>query len=265
MRCPTCRTWPVSTRRFTPRFPAWRICMHCPTRCTRSTACGATGFTVPRTATWPPGPPKLLGQSPTATNCITVHLGNGCSITAVRHGKSADTSMGLTPLEGLVMGTRSGDIDPAILFYLADKGYDLAALNKLCNKESGLLGVSGLSNDMRTLTQAAAGGQPAGATGHRHLLLPRAQVHRRLPGRAGPRGCHQLHRRDWRAGRGCAGRDLQRPGTARDRAGHRARIDAPWAARRRSATRTAACDCWSCRRTKKASLRRTLTTSSNKD
>ncbi|MHB0960640.1 MAG: acetate/propionate family kinase [Pirellulaceae bacterium] len=101
---------------------------------------------------------QLLGRPPEATNCITVHLGNGCSITAVREGKSTDTSMGLTPLEGLVMGTRSGDIDPAILFYLADKGYDLASLNKLCNKQSGLLGVSGISNDMRTLTEAAAGG-----------------------------------------------------------------------------------------------------------
>ena len=59
-----------------------------------------------------------------------MHLGNGCSITAVRQGKSVDTSMGLTPLEGLVMGTRSGDIDPAILFYLADKGYDLASLEQ---------------------------------------------------------------------------------------------------------------------------------------
>ncbi len=101
---------------------------------------------------------QLLGRAPAETNCITVHLGNGCSITAVRLGKSVDTSMGLTPLEGLVMGTRSGDIDPAILFYLADKGYDLASLNRLCNKQSGLLGVSGLSNDMRTLTEAAAGG-----------------------------------------------------------------------------------------------------------
>jgi acetate kinase len=103
---------------------------------------------------------QLLGQSPEATNCITVHLGNGCSITAVRNGKSTDTSMGMTPLEGLVMGTRSGDIDPAILFYLADKGYDLASLNQLCNKQSGLLGVSGISNDMRTLSQAAAEGNP---------------------------------------------------------------------------------------------------------
>jgi acetate kinase len=96
-----------------------------------------------------------LRKPPAETNCITVHLGNGCSITAVRHGKSADTSMGFTPLEGLVMGTRSGDIDPAILFFLADKGYDMAALSAMCNKQSGLLGVSGVSNDMRTLAKAA--------------------------------------------------------------------------------------------------------------
>jgi acetate kinase len=82
-------------------------------------------------------------------------LGNGCSIAAVQNGRSVDTSMGLTPLEGLVMGTRTGDFDPAILFYLADKGYDLAALNTLCNKKSGLLGLSGASNDMRTLEQLA--------------------------------------------------------------------------------------------------------------
>ena len=91
-------------------------------------------------------------------NCITVHLGNGCSMAAVRGGKCIDTSMGLTPLEGLVMGTRSGDFDPAILFYLSEHGYDLAALNKLCNKQSGLLGISGESNDMRTLTQLAEQG-----------------------------------------------------------------------------------------------------------
>ena len=66
--------------------------------------------------------------------------------------------MGLTPLEGLVMGTRTGDFDPAILFYLADKGYDLRALNGLCNKQSGLLGLSGVSNDMRNLLEQAAQG-----------------------------------------------------------------------------------------------------------
>ncbi len=96
---------------------------------------------------------KLLGKAPEETNCITCHLGNGCSMAAVRNGLSVDTSMGLTPLEGLVMGTRSGDIDPAILFYLADKGYDMESLNKMCNKKSGLLGVSGISNDLRTLRE----------------------------------------------------------------------------------------------------------------
>ncbi len=89
---------------------------------------------------------------------ITCHLGNGCSITAIRHGKSIDTSMGLTPLEGLVMGTRSGDFDPAILFYLAEKGYDFDTLKALCNTQSGMLGISGYSNDMRTLLSAASEG-----------------------------------------------------------------------------------------------------------
>jgi acetate kinase len=100
----------------------------------------------------------LLGRHKYDINCITCHLGNGCSLAAVKGGKSIDTSMGLTPLEGLVMGTRSGDFDPAILFYLAGKGYTIDDLNKLCNKQSGLLGISGESNDMRTLADLAADG-----------------------------------------------------------------------------------------------------------
>ena len=100
----------------------------------------------------------LLGKDKDSANIITCHLGNGCSITAVRNGKSVDTSMGLTPLEGVVMGTRSGDMDPAILFYLADKGYSVKELNALCNKKSGLLGISGQSNDMRNLRELAAAG-----------------------------------------------------------------------------------------------------------
>jgi len=97
----------------------------------------------------------LLGRGKYDVNLITCHLGNGCSVTAVRDGRSVDTSMGFTPLQGVVMGTRSGDFDPAILFYLAEKGYDLRSLNNLCNKESGLLGISGISNDMRTLEKFA--------------------------------------------------------------------------------------------------------------
>lgn len=100
----------------------------------------------------------LMGKGKYDVNLITCHLGNGCSITAVKNGKSVDTSMGLTPLEGVVMGTRTGDFDPAVLFYLADKGYDTKTLNSLCNKKSGLLGISGLSNDMRNLSKLAEEG-----------------------------------------------------------------------------------------------------------
>ncbi|MGH2272855.1 acetate/propionate family kinase [Anaerohalosphaeraceae bacterium U12dextr] len=100
----------------------------------------------------------LMNVDKTRLNIITCHLGNGCSITAVKEGKSVDTSMGLTPLEGVVMGTRCGDIDPAILFYLADKGYDIKKLNTMCNKQSGLLGISGASNDMRNLLELRSQG-----------------------------------------------------------------------------------------------------------
>jgi acetate kinase len=100
----------------------------------------------------------LMGRGKYELNAITCHLGNGCSVTAVKEGHSIDTSMGFTPLEGVPMGTRSGDLDPAILFYLADKGYDAQTLKTLCNKQSGLLGISGLSNDVRNLQELAARG-----------------------------------------------------------------------------------------------------------
>jgi len=101
----------------------------------------------------------MLGKAEAETNVITCHLGNGCSMAAVRDGKSVDTTMGLTPLEGLVMGTRSGDFDPAIIFFLAErKKMSLADINTALQKKSGLLGLSGVSNDMRNLSEAAAGG-----------------------------------------------------------------------------------------------------------
>jgi len=101
---------------------------------------------------------KLMGRHKYDINAITCHLGNGCSITAVKNGHSVDTSMGLTPLEGVPMGTRSGDLDPAIIFFLEEKGYDVKTLNTLCNKQSGLLGLSGVSNDMRDLEKSASKG-----------------------------------------------------------------------------------------------------------
>lgn len=91
-------------------------------------------------------------------NIISLHLGNGASAAAVQGGKCIDTSMGLTPLEGLIMGTRSGDLDPAILFYLArETGMDIDDLDGLLNKESGLKGICG-ENDMRTITELAEQG-----------------------------------------------------------------------------------------------------------
>ena len=89
-------------------------------------------------------------------NIITLHLGNGCSITAIKNGNSIDTSMGLTPLEGLVMGTRSGDVDPAIIEYICEKeGLSVQETEMLLNRQSGLLGISGLTNDMRELIAEA--------------------------------------------------------------------------------------------------------------
>ena len=89
-------------------------------------------------------------------NIVTLHLGNGCSAAAIRRGKSVDTSMGFTPLEGLVMGTRSGDLDPAVVGYLALKeGISVIEVEGMLNKQSGLLGISGRSNDMRELIERA--------------------------------------------------------------------------------------------------------------
>lgn len=102
---------------------------------------------------------ELLNLSVNEVNIISAHLGNGASITAVHNGRSVDTSMGLTPLEGLVMGTRSGDVDPGLLMHLGSRmDYCLKEINDLLNKKSGLLGVSELSNDCRTLEQAASDG-----------------------------------------------------------------------------------------------------------
>jgi acetate kinase len=99
---------------------------------------------------------ELTGVSRDKTRIITLHLGNGCSACAIDAGNSVDTSMGFTPLEGLVMGTRSGDVDPAILEYLgAKEGLNAAEVDNLLNKQSGLLGLSGLTNDMRELLAEA--------------------------------------------------------------------------------------------------------------
>jgi acetate kinase len=101
----------------------------------------------------------LLGKPPMETNLITMHIGNGVSITAIKGGISVDTSMGLTPLEGAVMGTRSGDIDPAIILFMIEKeGFYAEEIDSILNKKSGLLGITGKYMDRRDIEKAAAEG-----------------------------------------------------------------------------------------------------------
>jgi acetate kinase len=102
---------------------------------------------------------QILERDVKDLNFITCHLGNGASVAAVKGGRSIDTSMGLTPLEGLMMGTRSGDIDPSIVGYLTRRlELSLADVEKMLNKESGMLGISGISSDLRDVEQAYARG-----------------------------------------------------------------------------------------------------------
>ena len=101
---------------------------------------------------WPSAIAPSRGLTREQTNIITLHLGNGCSADAIKGGNSVDTSMGMTPLEGLVMGTRSGDLDAAIVDLIASKeGMSVSEVETLLNTQSGLLGISGLTNDMRVL------------------------------------------------------------------------------------------------------------------
>jgi acetate kinase len=104
---------------------------------------------------------RRLGKPYDQMQLISAHLGNGCSATAVKNGQSVDTTMGLTPLEGLVMGTRSGDVDPSLLLFLQEhEGLSLVQIIELLTRKSGLLGVSGVSHDMRSVVTAADGGNP---------------------------------------------------------------------------------------------------------
>ena len=129
---------------------------------------------------------RFMGKDSSNLKLVIAHLGNGASIAAVRNGKCMDTSMGLTPLEGLVMGTRSGDIDPSVFSFLANNaGMNIQQITDMLNKESGLLGISGLSNDCRSI-------------GVGNFLLPLGEIRCRYGSCrrwCGCRGVHRRHRR----------------------------------------------------------------------
>lgn len=102
---------------------------------------------------------QFLGINPDKANLITIHLGNGASMAAIKNGKSIDTSLGMTPLSGLVMGTRVGDVDPGVIFYLEEElGYSIEKVKTILNKESGMKGLTG-DNDLRSITEKAVQGE----------------------------------------------------------------------------------------------------------
>ncbi len=142
---------------------------------------------------------QLLGASVSSLRLIVCHLGNGASVTAVAGGKSVDNSMGFTPLEGLMMGTRSGSIDPGLLTHLLRRfGYTADQLDEILNKQSGLLGVSGLSGDMREILASHPERQPACAFGVRDLRSSSGALNRRDAGSPGRSRCNRFHGRSRR-------------------------------------------------------------------
>ena len=137
------------------------------------------------------------GFDPEKTKIVTCHLGNGCSAAAVVGGKVIDTSMGMTPAEGLVMGTRGGDMDPAILVYLAKELHAKAdEIDDIINKKSGLLGVTGVSSDMRDVEDAAKDGNKRAELALAIFCYRIKEVCRCVCGGDGRRGRYCVHRRN---------------------------------------------------------------------
>ena len=162
---------------------------------------------------------RLAGTEAAQGRVILAHLGNGASLAAVRDGKTIDTSMSFTPTAGVPMSTRSGDLDPGLVWYLArTENMSAKQFNEMVNFESGLLGVSETSSDMRDLLDARSAGRARGGSG-RAVLLSGQEMDRRVRrgvGRTGHAGVRRRHRRE-RARRPRP--DLRRPGIS----GHRTR------------------------------------------
>ena len=158
-----------------------------PYRYLKRWAYGVTVFTALPIVTWPDRRIRFSGCPPDDSGLVIAHLGNGASICAVRNGESVDTSMGMTPLEGLVMGTRCGDVDFGAMAWIAQQtGQSFDDLERVVNKESGLLGISGISSDLRALEKAwHEGNQRAQLAIHtfvhriaRHIAGHAASLHR---------------------------------------------------------------------------------------
>ena len=180
---------------------------------------GATAFTARRTSTSASRPRSSSAWTAATLNQIVLHLGNGASASAIVGGRPVDTSMGLTPMEGLVMGTRSGDVDPGIVFYLARTAQmSVEDIETMLNRRSGVFGLGG-ENDFRELHKRIENGDAAATIGLRRVHPPVAQVHRRVPGGAGQHRCHHLHRGGGGERRDGASRRADRAGAA----GHRTR------------------------------------------
>ena len=231
----TCRTSRSSTppsspgcrrrRRRTPSGPSWPPS-------TRSTS---TASTAPRTSTCPGRPPQELGVPVEDLNMVIFHLGNGASASAVRGGRAIETSMGLTPLQGLVMGTRSGDIDPSIYMFLHNvAGMSIGEIDTELNKQSGLKGLCG-DNDFRVIEEPHQRRRRGGAAGARRLRPPAAALPRRVRVRARPAGSGGVHRRGRREQRTRPGRGHHRAGALRSGAGRRSAT--PSAPSRRGSSR----------------------------
>ena len=151
---------------------------------------------------------EFLGLDRSKTRVITCHLGNGSSMAAVDGGKCVDTSMGITPLEGVIMGTRSGSMDPAVVQYIANNDHmTVDEVLNMCNKKSGLLGISGLSSDMRDIDAAADSGHERAIIARDMLIHGIRKVHRQLCRRDERRGRDRFHGRHRRkTARSCARR-----------------------------------------------------------
>jgi acetate kinase len=184
-------------------LPAYAYLYGSRTSCTRSTASAATASTAASHSYVSPACREFLKRRPKELRLVSCHLGNGSSLCAVDHGRSVDTTMGFTPAEGLIMGTRCGDVDAGVLAVLGARGgNDRDAERGDAQQKSGLLGLSGISSDMREVLKAADEGNHRALLALKDVLLPRRKYIGRVRRGDGRAGRGALHRRVGQGSRG---------------------------------------------------------------